>query len=125
MDRPVEGHNRLAGSSGTGHPSRTTVVALDQVPLRIRAGVENALEEAGFKEDLKDLVVDFKEAATNSLDYIIYATMDGHSAASYFKIARVIQQACVDICNREDWVIPFAQLTVHRAEATPSDDAAR
>jgi hypothetical protein len=43
--------------------------------------------------------------------------MDGESAASYFKIERLIQQTCVNICNHEGWVIPFAQLTIHQAEA--------
>jgi len=42
--------------------------------------------------------------------------MDGRSADSYFAIRRMIQQTCVDICNQEGWVIPFAQLTVHQAE---------
>jgi hypothetical protein len=32
----------------------------------------------------------------------------------------LIQQTCVDVCNQENWVIPFAQLTIHRA----GDDAA-
>lgn len=91
-------------------------ISLDRVADRLREGIEVAFEQAGFKDDLKDLVVDFKEAATNSLDYLIYATLEGRSAASYFKFSRLIQQACVDICNREGWVIPFAQLTVHRAE---------
>jgi small-conductance mechanosensitive channel len=92
-------------------------IALDQVPERLRSGLNAAFEQAKFGNDLKDLVVDFKAANTSSLDYLVYATMGGESAASYFKIGRLIQQTCVNICNHEGWVIPFAQLTIHQAEA--------
>ena len=92
-------------------------ISLDQVPERFRSGLNAAFEQAEFGTDLKNLVVDFKAANTSSLDYLVYATMGGESAASYFKIERLIQQTCVNICNHEGWVIPFAQLTIHQAEA--------
>ncbi|MDJ0777717.1 MAG: hypothetical protein QNJ85_07635 [Gammaproteobacteria bacterium] len=92
-------------------------IALDRVPERLRAGLEQAFADAGFGEDLKDLVVDFKEAAASSLDYLVYATFDGNSAVSYFRLGRLIQQTCVDICNREGWGIPFTQVTLHAADA--------
>lgn len=92
-------------------------ISLDQVPERLRSGLNVAFEHAEFGNDLKNLVVDFNEAGTNSLDYLVYVTMGGQSAASYYNIKRLIQQTCVDICNQEGWVIPFAQLTIHQAEA--------
>ena len=92
-------------------------ISLDQVPERFRSGLNAAFEHTEFGNDLKNLVVDFEEAGTNSLNYLIYAVMDGQSAASYHNIKRLIQQTCVDICNQEGWVIPFAQLTIHQAEA--------
>jgi len=92
-------------------------ISLDQVPERFRSGLNAAFEQAKFGTDLKDLVVDFNAANTSSLDYLVYATMGGESAASYFKIGRLIQQTCVNICNQEGWVIPFTQLTIHQAEA--------
>jgi hypothetical protein len=48
--------------------------------------------------------------------------MGGNSAASYFAIGRLIQQTCVDICNQENWVIPFTQVTVHQAETPAADE---
>ena len=92
-------------------------ISLSRVPERLRSGLNAAFEHAEFGNDLKNLVVDFEEAGTNSLDYLVYVTMGGRSAASYFNIKRLIQQTCVDICNQEGWVIPFAQLTIHQAEA--------
>ncbi len=97
--------------------------ALDHVPERIRAGIEDDFAQAGFGDNLQNLVVEFKAAAASSLDYLVYASLDGAAAASYFKIGRLIQQSCVRTCNREGWTIPFAQLTVHRADdEVPKDE---
>ncbi|MGD2172749.1 MAG: hypothetical protein PVF80_11605, partial [Gammaproteobacteria bacterium] len=98
--------------------------ALDLVPERIRTGIEDDFEQAGFGDNLLNLVVEFKAAAASSLDYLVYASLDGSAAGSYFRIGRLIQQSCVRTCNREGWTIPFAQLTVHRADDGAPDDAA-
>ncbi len=98
-------------------------ISLDVVPQRLYADVESAFDEAGFGENLQSLVVEFKEAAASSLNYIVYATLDGDSASSYFKLGRLIQQACVDTCNREGWVIPFTQVTIHQADEVSGPDA--
>lgn len=90
-------------------------ISLDKVPDRFKQGLTLAFEKAGLKDNLKDLLVDFKEANASSLDYLIYATMDGSCASKYFTINRLIQQTLVDICNQEDWGIPFSQITVHQA----------
>ena len=61
-------------------------------------------------------IVEFKEAGANSLDYFIYLTMKGSAAGLYYKLGRFVQQTCVDVCNREGWGIPFAQLTIHQGD---------
>jgi len=94
-------------------------ISLDRVPQRFKSGLEAAFEKSVFGADLKDLLVEFKQAGSSSLDYLIYATMGGDSAASYFTIGRMIQQTCVDICNEEGWVIPFTQVTIHQADTAP------
>lgn len=99
-------------------------IALDRVPRVLKEGLETAFAEAGFGEDLQNLIVEFKQAGASSLDYLIYASLAGGSAGSYFRIGRLIQQTCVDICNREGWVIPFTQVTIHQAEAAPTADGA-
>lgn len=105
----------IAVSFGIDYEYQT--IALDRVPERLRGGLEQVFADAGLNGDLKDLVVDFKAASASSLDYLIYATFDGRSAESYFKIGRLIQQACVDTCNQEGWVIPFTQVTLHAADS--------
>ena len=92
-------------------------ISLDQVPQRFKEGLQTAFSQSDYGDDLKNLVVEFKSAAASSLDYLIYATMEGSSAASYHAISRLIQQTCVNICNQEGWVIPFTQVTIHQADA--------
>jgi len=61
-------------------------------------------------------LVEFKSAGASSLDYRIYMILDGRVAEAFFKVERLIQQACVETCNREGWVIPFTQITIHAAD---------
>ncbi len=96
-------------------------ICLDQVPQKFREGLQSAFSQSDYGEDLKNLVVEFNSAAASSLDYLIYATMEGNSAASYYAISRLIQQTCVDICNQEGWGIPFTQVTIHQADGGLSD----
>lgn len=98
-------------------------IALDAVPETLRAGVQRSFEAAGVWPQVRDLVVDFKEAGASSLDYLVLASMDGEAAGLYFKLGRLMQQACVATCNEQGWTIPFPQLTVHPGEGFGSGKA--
>jgi small-conductance mechanosensitive channel len=105
-------------------------ICLDNIPSLLRESIISHFEQAGLKQDIKDLMVEFKEAGASSLDYQIYMVLNGSAAKAYFKAQRMIQQACVDACNRESWIIPFTQITVHSADATAefkktTDDATK
>ena len=91
-------------------------ICLDRVPGVFREAIIARFDQAGLKGDITDIVVEFKEAGTSSLDYQIYLIMNGRAAKAYFKAQRLVQQACVEACNREGWVIPFTQVTVHAAD---------
>ncbi|SDB40409.1 hypothetical protein SAMN05660653_01938 [Desulfonatronum thiosulfatophilum] len=90
-------------------------ICLDEVPGVFEAAVTQALRRS-FDESLESVLVDFKEAGSSSLDYLIYVMMRGSAAGSYWAVGRIIQQACVQVCNERGWVIPFNQLTVHQGE---------
>jgi polyhydroxyalkanoate synthesis regulator phasin len=97
-------------------------IALQQVPEQLRTGISAAFAASDYADDLKDLKVAFKAASASSLDYLIYASINGNSAASYIAIGPLIQQTCVDICNQQGWIIPFTQVTLHQAEnPTPAE----
>lgn len=89
---------------------------LNEVPARLHEALEHALAQAEFSNKIVSLLVEFKEANTNSLDYLIVVNCKGEAASSYFTINRLIQKTCVEVCNRERWIIPFTQLTVHQGE---------
>ena len=88
-------------------------ICLDTVPARFREAITARFEQAGMKDDIEDMLVEFKAAGGSSLDYQIYMVLNGRAAKAYFRAQRMVQQACVDVCNREGWVIPFTQVTVH------------
>jgi len=95
---------------------RHQAICLDPVPRLMHEAVTKALKAAPFGQHLRDVTVEFKEAGANSLDYLVYARMTGAAAGNYFAAQRVMQRALVELCNREGWVIPFAQLTLHQGE---------
>jgi hypothetical protein len=90
-------------------------ICLDSVPDRFREAILTRFEREGMKADIKDIVVEFKTAGASSLDYLIYMVMQGRAAKSFFRAQRLVQQACVETCNQQGWIIPFTQITVHTA----------
>lgn len=83
------------------------------VPKILRQAVEEALRRSGEWDQVEDILVEFQEAAASSLNYVVYVTMKGAAADSYFLLNRLLQRTCVDTCNEQGWVIPFNQLTLH------------
>lgn len=88
-------------------------ICLDSVPGLLQKAIIARFEQAGLREDIKDILVEFKAAGASSLDYQIYLILDGRAAKAFYRAQRLVQQACVETCNREGWVIPFTQVTVH------------
>jgi len=92
-------------------------ICLDTIPQRLREAIVSRFEKDGMKDDIEDILVEFKEAGASSLDYQIYLILNGRAAKAYFRAQRMVQQACVETCNLEGWVIPFTQITVHSSNA--------
>ncbi|MGB0866109.1 MAG: hypothetical protein ACPGSC_06340, partial [Granulosicoccaceae bacterium] len=93
-------------------------ICLQEIPKQFRQAINETLAHTDFADHLKDVLVEFSNANSSSLDYLIYVTLRKEAARSYFKVQRLVQQACVSVCERENWNIPFPQLTVHRAQST-------
>ena len=92
-------------------------ISLKEVPQRFQTALEEALKTAEYAEFFENIVVELKEAGSSSLDYLLYASFGGGAAASYYSIGRLLQQTCVRVCNEQNWVIPFEQLTIHNADS--------
>lgn len=80
---------------------------------------KNALHKELLSDYGRDAVrsvnVEFASAGASSLDYAVLADFNGVVAHRHHALQRKIQSVCVDVCNEQDWGIPFAQITVHRA----------
>jgi len=85
----------------------------------IRETLEKELAEGLQRElqgkYLQDLVVEFAEAGASSLDFVAFANFSAEAADSYLHLRHLLQRIAVDACNRQGWVIPFNQMTVHLA----------
>lgn len=91
-------------------------IATDQVPEIFKAAVQRALIEEFGKKMLHSIKVHFTYAGASSLDYRIVADFNGEIASRKNVLEDRIQSACVDVCNEQDWGIPFQQITIHQTE---------
>ncbi len=89
-------------------------IALDEVPSKFQAEVQHYLENADLGTTDIDTRVEFQQAGSSSLDYLVIVKINSIASKHYYRIERYIQQACVKVCNEQDWGIPFPQLTVHK-----------
>ena len=65
-----------------------------------------------------EAAVEFETSSSpgNSLDMRIFGSFDGAIAIQYYSLRRLITRACVQVCNENNWVIPFTQLTLHQGQ---------
>lgn len=66
-----------------------------------------------YGKSIKDFSVEFHAANASSLDLRIFIKCSGDLAAKKLQVERFTQTRMVEICNENDYVIPFNQLTVH------------
>lgn len=97
-------------------------IAVSRVPAILEASIQRAFLEKIDKEQLFSLKVFFTSAAASSLDYRIVADFGGELAPRMNALRDLVQATCVETCNKNNWVIPFTQITVHQAESPQEED---
>ncbi len=115
-------HEGYGISSTFGVDYQHQAICLEIIPNRFKEAIIARFELAGLRDDIKDIMVEFNAASTSSLDYRIYMVLSGHAADAFFRAQRLVQQACVETCNREGWVIPFTQITVHSSHGVKEQE---
>lgn len=88
--------------------------ATSEIPVILRDYLQMRMEEEGYLDSCLNLQVEFMQANTSSLDLLVLADFEGKMAGISKRIERGIQKWCVECCTRNNWEIPFPQLTVHR-----------
>lgn len=76
--------------------------------------IEQKMEEEGYAQGCKKLLVQFAEAGDSSLNIKIIVNFSGDMAPLYYKLKRAIGRWSVDACTEYSWEIPFPQLTIHQ-----------
>lgn len=97
-------------------------ICLTEIPKRLYQGIEQTIKASEWGEHIEFVKVEFKLAGASSLDYFILVRGKGTIANDYYALERFIQAACVEVCNQENWVIPFAQLVIHAGEGLSNNE---
>jgi hypothetical protein len=84
----------------------------------MRAYLEEHMASQVFAPHLTNLLVEFNEAASSSLNVLIVGVFQAAAAEHYWAIRRFLQRTAVAACNEHGWTIPFEQLTVHLEPAS-------
>jgi len=94
------------------HQKEATTTIPDVLGQALRTGLEAMVPAA----QIRHVHVQLEAANQSSLDYEARADFDGAAAAHYLELQRALQRILVDACTTNDWIIPFPQLTVHKAD---------
>ena len=94
-----------------GHQS----IATDEVVEILTEALFEKLTNDYGKDGVRSVKVEFQSAGASSLNYAVLADFGGDLASRYRQLERKVQQVCVEVCNEQDWVIPFPQLTLHQS----------
>lgn len=85
------------------------------IPEKLKTAIEEELARSDLAKSVVNVSAELQEAGASSLDFWVGVKMDSGAATSYFKIKRLMQQVCVSVCTKEQWDIPFPQLTLHNS----------
>lgn len=96
------------------YQAEATTTVRDRLYEHIDRGLR---ADAAIASQLKELTVEFDEAAASSLDFIIVASFAGAAAESYYALRRRLRRLALEACTAHGWEIPFNQMTVHLAGA--------
>jgi len=91
----------------------------DEIPKLFEERLKNHFQEKIEKDppDILSLHVHFDSAGASSLNLIILVKVNGNCADDFYPLKWEINKILVQICNENQFIIPFTQLTV-----SPSND---
>ena len=80
-------------------------ICLDTVPKAFEGAIKSNFERNEMQSSLEELRVEMSSIQSASIQYFLYVRLKSGAAEHYWKIQRMMQQACVATCNREGWKI--------------------
>lgn len=93
-------------------------IIFSEIIPAFKAEVEKRLlqEYPQAKQSLRRYSVEFLGAGASSLDIRVFLKINGEMASLKLAMTRSVQSYLVEVCNQNNYVIPFNQLTVHMAK---------
>jgi hypothetical protein len=85
----------------------------ETIPATFEKEINSGLNIKGFDDTIEQIAVHFKIAGPSSIDLEILADFNGTAGPNYEMLQRIIPGICVDICNKNHWVVPVNQVRVH------------
>jgi hypothetical protein len=104
---------RLSVQFGVDYQHQALVT--HEIPAQLTMRLQEGLQPIVSERELVHLAVEFAEAGDSALNMRVLADFAGSAASRWLMLRRAIQRLCVEACNDYDWVIPFAQMTLHLA----------
>jgi len=105
---------RVSSTMGIDYAHQTD--CSETIPATLQEHILRRLVETVGREAIRNVKVELRQAAPSSLDFEIQADFDGDVAERYDALHRSLQRFAVEACNANGWIIPFTQITVHKAD---------
>lgn len=90
-------------------------IATEEIPRAMESALHTALATMVGAGGIVTLEVEFRAAASSSLDLMVTAAFTGAVAPRSLTVERRIHRVMVEECSRRGWVIPFPQVRIHRS----------
>lgn len=96
-----------------------TDLKVSDVAQAFEAKVREKLDEIGVTQYLRSISVQVKRIIYGqAIEYAVVMEYDGECAGSYFRIERLTNHACLEVCQAKGWKLPRQQLSVHNDSVT-------
>lgn len=105
---------RISFSFGVDYAHQEIVTK--KIPSTMEKYIVDGLVEAGFERAISKIEVEFGDAGASSLNLKILANFGAGIGSKYQIVERALHRLCVEACNKNGWIIPFEQLTLHVAD---------
>jgi hypothetical protein len=84
------------------------------IPKKMTEAFRRDLIKVVGEDNLVRVIVDFFLPNSSSLDFEYEVVLKGASAHLYEEVERTIIYSFANVCNENQWEIPFQQITLHQ-----------
>lgn len=87
--------------------------ACSDIPAKLKHGIERKLKNYKFKDSDFIISVEFELMDSSSLNFAVIVDFNGEFASDYQKLGRLVQRLALEVCNEQNYDIPFPQMDIH------------